>query len=146
MDDDLAAIYAIQLQCPQAADWRKEDYLHLLHDSLGSVVVAEVEDGQVAGFAAFRRVLDEAELHNVAVDPLRRRQGIARALLGAGLRGLQESGVRRIFLEVRASNLPALAVYEAVGFRPLNTRRDYYQDPVEDAQVMVLDISPATAF
>jgi ribosomal-protein-alanine N-acetyltransferase len=142
-DDDLAAVYAIQLKCPQAAQWREEDYLHLLRHPLGSVVVAEVGDGRVAGFAAFHRVLDEAELRNIAVDHSHRRKGIARALLEAGVRALQESGVRRIFLEVRDSNLPALTLYEAAGFRLLNTRRAYYQDPVEDAQMMVLEISPS---
>ncbi len=142
-NDDLAAIYAIQLKCPQLAQWRHEDYFHLLCDPLGAILVAEVEDAkllQVAGFAAFHRVMDEAELRNIAIDPLHRRKGLARALLAAGVRTLQESGVGRIFLEVRASNQPALAFYRAAGFQLLYTRHDYYHDPAEDALVMACDI------
>ena len=140
---DLAAVYAIQLKCPQAAQWRQEDYLHLARDPLGTILVAEAEAAsspEVAGFAAFHRVMDEAELRNMAVDPAHQRKGIARALLTAGIRTLQESGVRRLFLEVRASNQPALAFYASVGFQLLYTRHDYYHDPVEDALVMARDI------
>ena len=146
VEDDLTAVYVIQLRCPQAAQWREQDYLHLLRDPLGSIVVVEDDDARVAGFAAFHRVLDEAELRNIAIDPSQRRKGMAHLLLAAGVHALQDSGVRRIFLEVRASNTPALALYEAVGFRLLNTRHDYYQDPIENAQVMVLDISASPAF
>jgi ribosomal-protein-alanine N-acetyltransferase len=146
-EDDLSAIYAIQLRCPQAAHWRQEDYLHLARDPLGTILVAEVEDAKlprIVGFAAFHQVIDEAELHNIAIDPLYQRKGIARALLMAGIRGLRESGVCRLFLEVRASNQPALAFYTSAGFRILSPRRDYYHDPTEDALVLARDIGPST--
>ena len=146
-DDDLAAIYAIQLKCPQAAQWRQEDYLHLARDPGGTILVAEVEDAnppEVAGFAVFHRVMDEAELRNIAIDPSHQRKGIARALLAAGIRTMQEFGVRRLFLEVRASNQPALAFYASAGFQLLYTRHDYYHDPVEDALVMACDIAPSS--
>jgi ribosomal-protein-alanine N-acetyltransferase len=108
--------------------------------------VAEVDDAnlpQVAGFAAFHWVMDEAELRNMAVDHLHQRQGLARALLAAGILELQANGVSRIFLEVRASNQAAIAFYKSMGFRLLHTRRDYYHDPAEDALVMACDITPA---
>jgi ribosomal-protein-alanine N-acetyltransferase len=143
-DADLAAVYAIQLQCPQAAQWRLEDYLHLARDPGGTVLVAELAAANlpaVAGFVVFHRVMDEAELRNIAVNPAHQRKGIARALLEAGIRTLQESGARRLFLEVRASNQPALAFYASAGFQLLYTRHDYYQNPVEDALVMARDIT-----
>ena len=74
--------------------------------------------------------------------PAHQRKGIARALLAAGIRTVQEFGVRRLFLEVRASNHPALALYASAGFGLLYTRHDYYQNPAEDALVMVCDITP----
>jgi ribosomal-protein-alanine acetyltransferase len=147
--DDLASVYAIQLKCPQAAQWRQEDYLDLARDLSGAILVAEHEGRdvpEVAGFAVFHGVMDEAELRNIAVDPAHQRRGIARALLAAGIRTMQESGVRQIFLEVRASNRPALAFYRAAGFHLLYTRQDYYQDPVEDALVMACDITPSSEF
>jgi len=142
--DDLAAVYAIQLKCPQAAQWREEDYLHLARDPAGTILVAELDAAnppEVAGFAAFHRVMDEAELRNIAIDPSHQRKGIARALLVAGVRAMQECAMRQIFLEVRASNQPALEFYASAGFQLLYTRHDYYQDPVEDALVMACDIS-----
>jgi ribosomal-protein-alanine N-acetyltransferase len=143
-DDDLAAVYAIQLKCPQAAQWRAEDYLHLARDPGGTVLVAELAAAnlpEVAGFVVFHRVMDEAELRNIAVNPVHQRKGIARALLEAGIRTLRESGARRLSLEVRASNQPALAFYASAGFQLLYTRHDYYPNPVEDALVMARDIT-----
>ena len=144
--DDPAAIYAIQLKCPQSAQWRQEDYLQLALDPLGTVLVAEAEGPtppQVVGFAVFHRVVDEAELRNIAVEPAHQRKGLARALLAEGIRVLGKAGVRRVFLEVRASNDAALELYAAAGFRLISTRRNYYQDPAEDAQVMARDLSPS---
>jgi ribosomal-protein-alanine N-acetyltransferase len=143
-DADLTAVFAIQLTCPHAAQWREADYLQLAGDPLGTMLVAEGETAtspEVTGFAAFHRVMDEAELRNIAVAPSHQRKGIARALFAEGIRTLQESGVRQLFLEVRASNQPALAFYAAAGFQLLYTRRDYYHNPVEDALVMACDIS-----
>jgi ribosomal-protein-alanine N-acetyltransferase len=145
--DDLAAVYAIQLKCSRSAQWRQEDYLHLARDPGGRILVAEVEDAnppEVGGFAAFHRVMEEAELRNIAVDPSHQREGMARELLNAGIRAMQESGAHRLFLEVRASNHPALAFYASAGFKLLYTRHDYYQDPVEDALVMARDITPSS--
>jgi ribosomal-protein-alanine N-acetyltransferase len=144
-DDDVAAIYATQLMCPQAAQWRVEDYRRLADDPCGMVLTAEMESANspaVVGFAAFHRVADQAELRNLAVAPQHQRQGIARALLRHGIGKLGETGVRRIFLEVRSSNCAALELYASLGFRLLSARKDYYQNPLEEALVMALDIIP----
>ena len=143
-DNDLPVIHTIQLQCPQAAQWRLEDYLQLLHDPLGLIVGAEI-DGEdsppIAGFAAFHHVMDEAELRNMAVDVNRQRRGIARALLAEGIRKLAARGVSRLFLEVRASNQPAIGLYRSTGFTMVNRRRDYYHSPDEDALVMARNVA-----
>ncbi len=138
-ESDLAGIFSLQSKCPQAAQWRQADYLTLARDPLGLVFVAELEvehPPPLAGFAAFKRVLDEAELLNLAVDPDHRRKGIARALLKAATCELLAHGVSRVFLEVRASNEPAISLYAAAGFKLQRLRRDYYHDPIEDAIVM----------
>lgn len=142
--DDVAAVQAIQIKCPPAAQWHMEDYLRLADDPYGMVLVAElatVNAPEVVGFSAFYRVIEEAELRNLAVGPTCQRQGIARALLEEGTHKLRETGVQRIFLEVRASNHPALELYTSLRFKLLSTRKDYYQNPVEDALVMALDIT-----
>ena len=145
VDTDLDALYRIQILCPQAAQWRREDYLQLARDPGGVFLVAEVEDGDrpgLAGFTAFHHVADEAELRNIAIDPRHQRKGVARALLAAGIGTLQKLGTRRLFLEVRRSNLPALAFYETAGFQVIYTRRNYYHDPEEDALVMAKSVAP----
>lgn len=142
-DHDLGAVYAIQLKCPQAAQWRAEDYLPLAHDPSGTIFVAETGDSDppvVAGFVVFHRVIDEAEVRNIAIDPSHQQRGIARALMAAGIHAMRDFGVRKLFLEVRASNQAALKLYRAVGFKLLYIRHDYYHDPVEDALVMVCAI------
>jgi ribosomal-protein-alanine N-acetyltransferase len=82
----------------------------------------------------------------MAVDPSHQRQGLARALLSAAILGLQANGVSRVFLEVRASNQPAITFYASAGFNLLHTRRDYYHDPAEDALVMACNIAPSPEF
>jgi ribosomal-protein-alanine N-acetyltransferase len=72
----------------------------------------------------------------VAVDPTRRRQGIARALLGGLLAEAQARDLRLVVLEVRPSNREAIALYESFGFRVTGRRRGYYYDTGEDALIM----------
>jgi ribosomal-protein-alanine N-acetyltransferase len=145
--DDLAVFLGIQLKCPQAGQWRQEDYLQLAGDPGGTILVAELEvpnTPEVVGFAVFHRVMEEAELRNIAIDPAHQRKGIARALLAAGMRTMQELGVRRLFLEVRASNHPARALYASAGFELLYARHDYYRNPAEDALVLACDITSSS--
>lgn len=144
---DLAEVYSLQCRSPELAQWREQDYLGLARDPRGTLLVAEAGEGnsrKLAGFAVFHRVLDEAELRNIAVDAALRGKGIGRALLAAGIHILEQLGVRRVFLEVRPSNQRALRFYAAAGFKRLSTRPGYYHDPVEDAHVMACDIGRFT--
>jgi len=86
----------------------------------------------------------EPEIHllNLAVRPEYRRQGLARRLLTAMLARGREAGVETVFLEVRASNRAALALYESLGFAAVCQRPDYYDDG-EDALLMTLITSEA---
>jgi ribosomal-protein-alanine acetyltransferase len=140
-DDDLAAIVSIQSRTPQAAQWTLADYAQLSGDPLGLILIAELDSMSpptLAGFAAFHHVVDEAELRNMAVDPAHQQQGVGRELLAEGRRRLLEQGVRQIYLEVRASNVPAQRLYYSAGFCLHSRRRDYYSDPPEDGLVLSL--------
>jgi ribosomal-protein-alanine N-acetyltransferase len=101
------------------------------------------EDAPVVGYVCFWVVFDELRMMNLAVAAASRRQGIARLLLGHALKTGQEQGARRALLEVRASNAPALALYEGAGFSRTGLRRRYYTMPVEDAVLM--EMNPLTA-
>ena len=145
-EDDLEAIVRIQSEAAQAAQWTAADYATLAGDPLGLILVAEVDrvsSPALAGFAAFHHVIDEAELRNMAVDPSHRRQGVGSELVREGGKRLLELGVRRIFLEVRASNITAQRLYFSTGFGLHSRRRDYYRDPPEDALVLSLELTPA---
>ncbi|HMB52408.1 MAG TPA: GNAT family N-acetyltransferase [Thermoanaerobaculia bacterium] len=97
------------------------------------LVARDGEDGGGEGserspiaYASYRGAAGEAELLRLAVDPARRREGLATALLVAGDRALAERGCVACFLEVRADNTTAIAFYERSGFHRIGRRRGYY--------------------
>lgn len=94
---------------------------------------------QPEGYAAFRLGHGEAELLRVAVAPESRRSGLARALVAAGLERLRSVGFRLCHLEVRANNLPAIALYAGLGFERVGLRPRYYGDGT-DAVLMTLGL------
>lgn len=97
---------------------------------------------QMAGFAITQVVLDEATLFNLAVDPAFQRRGIGRELLQHVIGELESRGIQTLWLEVRASNRPAIALYEQLDFNEVSVRRNYYPtaDGKEDAIIMALTL------
>jgi len=147
-NDDLEAMVSLQKKTPQAAQWTQADYAELAGDPWGLILVVELDGTTppaLAGFAAFHSVMDEAELRNMAVDPAKQRQGLGQELLAEGRKRLQAQGVRRIYLEVRASNLSAQRFYYSAGFGLRSRRKDYYSDPREDGLVLSLELFPPSA-
>ena len=145
-EDDLEAIITIQRKAPQAAQWTAADYAALAGDPSGLILVVELDRVSLpalAGFAAFHHVIDEAELRNMAVDPSQRGQGVGGELVAEGRRRLLELGVRRMFLEVRASNIAAQRLYFSMGFNLHSLRSDYYRNPSEDALILSLELTPS---
>ena len=144
--DDLKVILAIQKACQLAAGWGLHDYEQLASDPRGMILVAELEGRtslKVLGFSVSYRVDEEAELWNIGVAPQYQRRGIARALLRETCQKLSHAGAQRLFLEVRDSNVPAIELYHSIGFTRLASRKDYYQNPSEDALVMIHKLAPA---
>ncbi|HEX8719061.1 MAG TPA: ribosomal protein S18-alanine N-acetyltransferase [Pyrinomonadaceae bacterium] len=97
---------------------------------------------RLSGYIAARVNADELHVNNIGVWPEARRRGVGGALLGAALGVGARGGAREAVLEVRASNLPALAMYERFGFAVVGARRNYYRDPVEDAKIMTRPLAP----
>ena len=133
---DEAAISEIVRQSSEAAQWPPESYAKLANSPGGVLLVCEV-DAQVTGFVAARRASDQAEILNIAVHRDFRRKGAASALLLATLDTFSRSAVSAVFLELRASNLPAYTLYQSHGFVVSGRRRLYYSDPAEDAVCML---------
>jgi len=95
---------------------------------------------KLAGYIVARMGADELHINNVAVREDYRRRGIGRGLLDRILEDGERSGATAAFLELRAGNKAALALYEECGFRATSRRKHYYSDPVEDALVMTIDL------
>ena len=91
----------------------------------------------LAGYAVLRIIAPEAEVENICVAPACRRSGVGEALMEAMLRLAAERDAERIFLEVRAHNEPAKALYRKRGFVESYRRKNYYQGPTEDAIIMM---------
>lgn len=89
-------------------------------------------DGALVGFLLAWRAADELHLTDLGVTPSARRRGVAQALVTE----LCREDARVVFLEVRQSNAPALALYAQLGFTELDRRARYYADTGEDAVVM----------
>lgn len=136
----LDAVAALERIC-FSKPWPKSMLEDELYNPNVSLVVAEGEDGTVLGYGEIGVVLDEGCLEKIAVDPNYRRQGVAEAILSAFLR-FGQAHLAFLTLEVRASNAPAIALYEKLGFQQVGRRKDYYREPKEDALLLTRDFAP----
>ena len=124
-------IDALSLPRPwSAAIWRGE-----LSSPYGLYLVIE-DRGEVFGQIGVRHVLGELHITTIAVRPEYRRRGHARALIGAALGAFPDAS--HVHLEVRPTNVEAIALYESLGFRETGRRPRYYGD--EDAVLMTLNL------
>ncbi len=93
------------------------------------------------GMILCRSTGDEGEVLTLAVDPMRRREGIGADLMNAAMTHAAGSGVARMFLEVSVENTTAIGLYRRMGFETVGGRRRYYADGT-DALVMRADLHP----
>ena len=122
-------------QCCFSDPWSENSVASELENPLSLWLIAE-EDGAVCGYVGSQTVLDETDMMNIAVHPDCRRKGIAAALIAELVSRLKARGSRILRLEVRESNLPAIALYEALGFTQLGLRKNYYRNPKENALIL----------
>jgi ribosomal protein S18 acetylase RimI-like enzyme len=103
----------------------------------------------IVGFAAFSAILiigaGEATLENMAIAPPWQRQGIGRRLLRAGLLWCRSQAAGKAFLEVRATNGAAIALYQRAGFSAVGNRPGYYREPAEDGLQMQKRLDPVAS-
>ena len=132
---DAPAATEILRTSPEAAQWTELGFKELL-GWRGVVALVSEEERKIIGFIVARQVAEEAEILNLAVHLLRRRKGEAAELLRAVMEQLKSQQVKRVFLEVRESNAPAIAFYAKHGFYKSGRRAGYYRNPEEAAIVM----------
>lgn len=135
---DLEDILAIE-KASFAYPWSPRFFLQELRVPCARSVLAMIE-GKPVGYVIYWLLPSEIDIHNLAVDPAHRRQGIGRSLLLAVIDEAEHEGRSRITLEVRRSNEAAQRLYQSVGFVSQGLRKGYYSDDGEDAVIMALEI------
>ena len=137
---DLAGLAEIERAC-FSEPWSENALAGTLGNPLARLFCAAEEDGTLSGYAGVYLLDEDADITNVAVLPAFRRQGIADAVLVSLEAFCREHGAQLLHLEVRASNTPALALYEKHGFVRDGLRKNYYKNPKEDAVLMTLPLT-----
>lgn len=91
---------------------------------------------EVLGYIGMLHVMDEGYISNVAVKETERRSGVGSQLVDAMMRRCEALSLLFVTLEVRASNEPAIRLYDRFSFVPVGRRKGYYEAPKEDAVLM----------
>ena len=120
--------------------WTEGQLLSEMESEYG-IVFAAFESDELCAFSVMHLAGDQAELYQIATLPEERGKGIANMLMEKGNIWAKEQNAESIFLEVRVSNAPAIALYEKHGFENLGIRKKYYTNPVEDAMIMVRKVT-----
>ena len=137
-ESHVASVAAIEKECFGRDAWSEKSVSGELTNALALWLVA-VEGDTVAGYVGSQTVCNETDMMNVAVTADFRRRGIGEKLVNALVEELKAMDSRCLTLEVRASNTPAQAMYEKLGFTEIGRRPRYYQNPKEDALILRKD-------
>lgn len=138
---DLDAVAAIEKE-NFSRPWSRQSFAAFIRreDAVFLTAVMHKPEGEtIAGYIGFYGIPNEGDITNVSVSGSYRRMGIGRRLVQALIRETHSRGITRIFLEVRKSNEAAIRLYTSEGFRKAGMRPNYYEEPEEDAVIMLRD-------
>ncbi|MDY6324057.1 MAG: ribosomal protein S18-alanine N-acetyltransferase [Catonella sp.] len=134
--DDLEKVCVIENGC-FASPWSES--------MLGSVLLIEnytnlviCENGIVSGFIITDRIANDSEVLDIAVAKDSQGRGFGRRLMSEYIEAMRANGIVHIYLEARISNERAIGLYRSLGFKDDCVRKNYYDDPKEDALMMSL--------
>lgn len=115
--------------------WSKSSFEAEIKNDVSNYAVA-FYDGKLVGYSGVWKILEEAHITTLAVDPVWRGKRIAKKLLIHQFENFYEQKIKFVTLEVRVSNTAAIKLYEQFGFKSLGVRKNYYQNNNEDALIM----------
>lgn len=131
--EHLPALAEIESAC-FSEPWSRESLAILTRD--GGFGVVAMLDGRAVAYGGMTTVLDEGSITNIATLPEFQGRGLGHAVVRALLGEAKKRGIATVFLEVRPSNAPALALYRGEGFTECGRRKNFYRLPTEDAVLM----------
>ena len=138
---DIQAVADIEAIIQPQDAWSYQTMTGLLgQDSINLLIVYQID--KVVGYCLYQHLFEQAEILRIGTHPDYQRQGIASKLFAKLNQQLQELNVESLMLEVRADNLPAIALYEQQGFDIIHRRKGYYKvahQPAIDALIMQLN-------
>lgn len=136
---DIPYIAELEREC-FSAPWSENAIWETMAGETSVFLVAECS-GEICGYVGSYHAAGEGYITNVAVSGKMRRRGVGRALICALKEKAREMAFSFLTLEVRVGNLPAIALYESLGFENLGRRPRFYSNPTEDAYIMTWNIT-----
>ncbi len=135
-EEDLSKVY--EIECNIFPDpWSESDFRKSIADPNNIYLVVEEQD-EIVAYCGLWGVIGEGQINNVAVIKSCRGRGIARNMLTDMLEQGRVQGLESFTLEVRVSNLSAITLYQSLGFQDCGVRKNFYDNPNEDALIMWL--------
>lgn len=135
MEDEDAAYLAKIEEETFSMPWKVSDFLEMnAHDEV-KYLVAEL-DGVIIGGCGIMNIAGDGEITNVVIKQEYRGRGYAHEMLSRLIEEGRKMGISDFTLEVRASNTPAIKLYEKLGFESAGIRPGFYEKPKEDANIM----------
>lgn len=142
LEQHAQALYELTLLANEGhTSWKASSFLFELKDK-HSLYAGYIEENKLVGYICCMAVVDEASINNFAISPDQQGKGIGTKLLQEMIAVLQSKGMERLWLEVRVSNEAAYSLYKKNGFKEIYRRKEYYQNPIEDAYIMELALTP----
>ena len=134
--EDLTQAAALEEKCFGADAWSMQAFADALEDENALYLTCIVDEEGLIAYCGIWRSFEDGDITNVAVDERYRKKGFARLLLRELMQKSAASGVENFTLEVRESNLPAIRLYESLGFVTEGIRKNFYRNPNENALIM----------
>ncbi|MBI3542351.1 MAG: ribosomal protein S18-alanine N-acetyltransferase [Deltaproteobacteria bacterium] len=148
-DDDLGAVLAIERVCyPEPCiAWTEEAFRQEIEKPFSNFLVLtdDATDTILTGYIVFWLLFDECHILNVAVHPDWRGLGIATRLVRHAVAAAVKKDMKRVFLEVRKTNTPAVELYQRLGFFVDHVKPTFYENG-DDAYFMVLYLNKSNVF
>ena len=145
---DIPQVVEIETQC-FSLPWSEKsfqdsleraDTLFLVCEEQKDTDVTAEYKSEITGYIGVYISFDEANITNVAVSSKQRKKGYGEALVSIAKERAKNRQAEKMFLEVRVSNTPAISLYQKMGFQNLGVRKNFYDNPKEDAYIMSCDL------